>query len=132
MVDGPASTRTADAYRDLIAGSRGELSAAKHVYVAMRTGWFSCRSACYLAASRPVVVQDTGFSSHLPVGAGLLAFSTPDEAAAGLEEVAGDYARHASAAREVARECFGSDRVLARLLDDVSVAPAVRGPGTTE
>lgn len=124
VIDGPASTRTAEAYRDLIAASRGEVSAAKHVYVVMRTGWFSCRSACYLAAARPVVVQDTGFSSHLPVGAGLLAFSSPEEAAAQLAEVSGDYPRHASAARDLAVEYFDSDRVLARLLEEASTSPA--------
>ncbi len=118
VVDGPGATRTAGAYRDLIGGSRGEVSAAKHVYVAMRTGWFSCRSACYLAAGRPVVVQDTGFSSHLPVGAGLLAFSSPEEASARLEEAVADYAAHAAAAQDLAREHFGADRVLSRLLED--------------
>lgn len=118
VVDGPTTTRTGRAYMDLIGGSKGEVSAAKNVYVAMRTGWFSCRSACYLAASRPVVVQDTGFSSVLPVGAGLLAFSTPDEASACIEEVSAEYRRHAAAARDLAADCFGSDLVLTRLLDE--------------
>lgn len=122
VVDGPAGTRTAEDYRQLIAGSRGEVSAAKHVYVAMRTGWFSCRSACYLTAGRPVVVQDTGFSAHLPVGAGLLPFSTPEEAAAQLEEASAHYGRHAAAARDVAVECFGSEGVLSHLLEDAFAA----------
>lgn len=120
VADGPASTRTGDAYRALIAGSRGEVSAAKHVYVAMRTGWFSCRSACYLAAGRPVVVQDTGFSSHLPVGSGILAFSSPEEAAAQIEEASAHYATHAAAALEIAQDHFASDLVLTRLLDEVA------------
>jgi hypothetical protein len=122
VVDGPTATRTAGGYRDLIGSSRGEVSAAKHVYVAMRTGWFSCRSACYLAAGRPVIVQDTGFSSHLPVGAGLLPFSSAEEAAARLDEAAGSYRAHAGAARELAHECFGSDAVLGLLLEQAFAA----------
>jgi len=124
IIDGPASTRTASAYRDLIGNSRGEVSVAKHVYVAMRTGWFSCRSACYLAAGRPVVVQDTGFSAHLPVGAGLLPFSSAEEASVQLEEASTNYTAHASAARELAVECFSSDRVLSHLLAEASASRA--------
>lgn len=118
VIDGPAGTRSADAYRKLIATSRGEVSAAKHVYVAMRTGWFSCRSACYLAAARPVVVQETGFSSHLPGGAGLLPFSSPEEASDRIDEASANYAAHSRAARELAAEYFASDRVLSRLLEE--------------
>src|SRR5690606_31069346 len=69
-----------ESYRDYIMGSRGEWSVAKSGYVRARSGWFSCRSACYLAAGRPVVVQDTGFSGAIPTGEGLCAFVTPDEA----------------------------------------------------
>ena len=90
VVDGPEATLTPERYRDFIAGSRGELSTAKHVYVATRSGWFSCRSACYLAAGRPVVVQDTGFSSVIPAADGLLPFNTLDEAAESLREVEAD------------------------------------------
>lgn len=124
VVDGPVATRTAGAYRDLIAASRGEISAAKHVYVAMRTGWFSYRSACYLAASRPVVAQDTGFSTILPVGAGILPFSSPEEASAQLEEAAVQYRSHATAARDLAAEYFASDRVLPLLLEEASAERA--------
>jgi len=123
VVDGPARTRSADDYRDLICASRGEVSAAKHVYVAMRTGWFSCRSACYLAAGRPVVVQDTGFSSVLPTGAGLLPFSSLAEALSQLAEAAAHHPLHAAAARDLAVEHFGSDQVLSRLLDEAFAAP---------
>ena len=84
----------------------------------MRTGWFSCRSACYLAAARPVVVQDTGFGAVIPVGEGILAFSTPEEAAEAIREVEKDYARHATAALRLAREYFDSGKVLTKLIED--------------
>lgn len=116
IVDGPEATLTAEQYREFIGCSRGEISVAKHVYVALRTGWFSCRSACYLAAGRPVVVQDTGFSSYLPTGLGLLAFGTVDEAVNGIELIQTDYRRHQQAAREVARTHFDSHIVLSRML----------------
>lgn len=84
-----------------------------------RTGWFSCRSACYLAAGRPVVTQDTGWSAHLPTGRGLFAFGTLEEAAEALRQAESDPALHARAAREVAEEFFDSQRVLGRLLRDI-------------
>jgi len=118
-VDGPKVTLTPESYRSFITASRGEVSTAKNVYVAMRTGWFSCRTACYLAAGRPAVVQDTGFSKTVPVGKGLLAFDTLDEASAGLDAIEGDYRSQAEAARELAADQFGSDKVLTRLLDDI-------------
>ncbi|MSO88962.1 MAG: glycosyltransferase family 1 protein [Rhodospirillaceae bacterium] len=117
-IDGPTATLTPEDYRLFLAGSRGEISTAKHVYVAMRTGWFSCRSACYMAAGRPVVVQDTGFPAALPVGLGVVPFTTKEEAIAGIQAVEADYPRHARAAREIARDYFDSDRVLSQLIDD--------------
>jgi hypothetical protein len=117
VVDAGAISCSPDSYRSYVQGSRGEFSVAKNVYVSTRSGWFSCRSVCYLAAGRPVVLQDTGFSSELPVGAGLLAFSTPDEARLALAQAEGDYERHSQAAREVASSCFGSDAVLGALLE---------------
>lgn len=118
VVDAPSATLSPGHYQEFIAGSRGELSPAKHVYVAMRTGWFSCRSACYAATGRPVVVQDTGFSAFLPVGEGVLPFQTTEEAVAGVHEVEGDYARHAKAARAIAEEYFDSNKVLSRLIKE--------------
>ena len=106
-------------YRAFIGRSRGELAVAKQTYVKGWTGWFSCRSACYLAAGRPVVTQDTGWSAHLPTGHGLLAFGDAREAAEALRAVERDHAAHARAARRVAEECFDSRDVLGRLLDDV-------------
>lgn len=117
VVDGPSATLKPGRYQDFIAGSRGELSSAKHVYVAMFTGWFSERSTCYLASGRPVVVQDTGFSADLPVGEGILPFTNMDEAAAAIYEVEANYVRHAKAARAIAQEYFGSDKVLTRLIE---------------
>ena len=119
VVDGPKATLTPESYQGFIADSRGEVSTAKNVYVAMRTGWFSCRTACYLAAGRPAVVQDTGFSKTVPVGKGLFAFDTIEQAVAGIEMVEGDYRLHAAAARDLAVDQFGSDKVLTRMLDDI-------------
>ncbi len=119
VVDGPEQTLTPGTYQEFICQSRGEISPAKHVYVAMRTGWFSCRSACYLAAGRPVVVQDTGFGSVYPGGEGLLPFSTAEEAVAGILEVEGNYERHARAARSIAGEYFDSGKVLGKMIEDL-------------
>ncbi|HYR09904.1 MAG TPA: hypothetical protein VEQ60_19175 [Longimicrobium sp.] len=106
------------AYRAFIQGSRGEFSVAKETYVKAGTGWFSGRSASYLASGRPVVAQDTGWSRHLPSGEGLFAFRTVDEAAAALDAVAAEPARHSRAARRIAEEHFASGAVLRRLLAD--------------
>lgn len=103
-------------YNSFIEASRGEFSVAKETYVKARTGWFSCRSACYLAAGRAVITQDTGWSKYLPAGEGLLAFDDLDGAAAALERVESDPLRHSCAAREIAEEHFDSARVLGSLL----------------
>jgi hypothetical protein len=105
-----------DSYRRYITTSRGEWSVAKHGYVIGSPGWFSCRSACYLAAGRPVVVEDTGLESVVPTGVGVLTFSTLEEAADALRAVNGDIERHARAAREIAAEYFDSAYVLNDLL----------------
>jgi hypothetical protein len=104
-------------YRRYIQSSKGEWSVAKNGYVEAKSGWFSGRSACYLAAGRPVIVQDTGFSQALPVGEGVVGFKTLDEAEAGIREVEGNYNHHAKAAREIAEAYFESDKVLNRLLE---------------
>ncbi|MEM5786389.1 MAG: hypothetical protein AAGU11_03655 [Syntrophobacteraceae bacterium] len=118
VADGPEATVTPGMYQDFIKSSRGEISPAKHVYVALRTGWFSCRSACYLAAGRPVVVQDTGFTSIYPSGRGLLAYNGAEEAARALKAVEADYGRHAAAAVEIAGAYFDSSKVLSKLIED--------------
>jgi GT2 family glycosyltransferase len=110
-----------DSYRRYIAQSRGEFTVAKDQNVRMRSGWFSDRSATYLAAGRPVVTQETGFSNMLPTGAGLFGFSTLDEVAEAVERINADYNRHRQAARDVARDFFSYDVVLTRLLADLGV-----------
>lgn len=107
-------------YQEYIAGSRAEFSVAKQGYVDSRSGWFSERSAAYLASGRPVITQDTGFSDWLSVDAGVLPFSSALEAVAALNELDGNYARHAAAARACAAEYFDASRVLDRLLTQVA------------
>jgi hypothetical protein len=107
------------AYRDFLRGSRGEFSVAKETYVKALTGWFSCRSACYLASGRPVVAQDTGWSRVLPTGRGLFAFSGVEEAAEALRAVASDPVGHGRAARAIAEEFFDSRLVLSDLLERI-------------
>jgi len=112
-----------DRYRAYIRSSKAEWSVAKNGYVAGQPGWFSDRSASYLAAGRPVVVQETGFSEILPCGEGLLPFRTPEEAAAAIRQVEARYEHHSAAARQVAAEFFRADAVLSRLLDEAMSAP---------
>jgi hypothetical protein len=107
-------------YRRYVQGSSAELMIAKNLYVEARSGWFSDRSACYLASARPVLAQDTGLEGLLPSSEGLVTFSTPDEAVRGVEEIVGNYERHSRAAREIAEEHFAAERVLTRLLDELS------------
>jgi hypothetical protein len=104
-------------YRDFIRGSKAEFGVAKHAYVSRRSAWFSDRTECYLAAGRPALVQDTGWSAHLPSGTGLVGFSTVDEAIEGLERIERDYAVHAARASDIARECFDASRVLTAFVD---------------
>ena len=113
-------------YARFVRESRGELGVAKSGYVATRSGWFSDRSACYLASGRPVVAQDTGFDALLPVGSGLLAYADAAGAAAAIEAVESDRGAHERAARELAVEHLDSRRVLARLLERLAV-PERRG-----
>jgi hypothetical protein len=87
--------------------------------VRLRSGWFSERSACYLAAGRPVVTQDTGFGKVLPTGEGLFAFTTTDDILAAFEAIRADYERHARAARAIAEEYFRAETVLGRVLADL-------------
>jgi hypothetical protein len=106
-------------YRDYLGASRGEWSVAKEGYVKSRSGWFSCRSACYLALGRPCVLQDTGWSDVVPTGRGLFAFQTLDEAVAGLARINADYAGHSAAARKLAEEFFDARRVLEAMLERI-------------
>ncbi|MGA3066732.1 MAG: glycosyltransferase family 1 protein [Tepidisphaeraceae bacterium] len=119
LLNAHETTLTPQSYQSLIRGSAGEWSVAKNIYVAMRTGWFSCRTACYLAAGRPAVVQDTGWSKFIPSGVGVVAFGTMDEALAGLKSVWGNLPKHRAAAYEIAREFLAPDRVLTKLIQDI-------------
>jgi hypothetical protein len=116
-VNAMAVSRTPWEYRDFIHASRAEFGVAKHTYVATRSGWFSDRTECYLASGRPALVQDTGWTEHLPHGEGLLAFSTADQALDGIERINAGYERHARIAREIAHEHFDARRVLPRLIE---------------
>ena len=106
-------------YRDYILASRGEFTVSKDQYVRLRTGWFSDRSACYLAAGRPVVTQDTGFGNVLPTGLGLFSFKSMEDIVAALEAIESDYDRHCRAARELAADYFAVERVLVSLMQDL-------------
>jgi hypothetical protein len=110
-----------NAYRAYIQASAGEFTVAKDQYVRLRSGWFSDRSACYLAAGRPVITQDTGFGNVLPTGSGLFAFTSAEEALEAIEIVANDYAGQSAAARDIAREYFAAERVLGDVLRRVGL-----------
>jgi hypothetical protein len=104
------------AYRDYVRRACAEFSVAKPGYVKSRSGWFSDRSACYLAAGRPVLVQETGFSADLPTGRGVLSYATLEQAVAAVRELRNNYELHCQAALEIAREYFAAEKVLAKLL----------------
>src|SRR5438105_241666 len=128
-----------DIYRHYISGSHGEFTVAKEQNVRLRTGWFSDRSATYLAAGRPVITQDTGFGNDLPIGEGLFAFSCLEDILEAVELIDADYERQSAAAAMIAHDYFDSDRVLTRLLHQVGlprvppglvIAPRSRRPLT--
>ena len=121
LADGHSVSADPWSYRDYLAHSFGELSVAKNAYVRSRSGWFSGRSACYMALGVPVIVQDTGFApGSIPAGEGLLTFSNLEEARLAIDSLVSAPARHARAAAEIAREYFASDRVLGRLLEQAT------------
>jgi hypothetical protein len=123
-----ALSRDLDAYRDYIIGSVGEFSVAKEQNVVLRSGWFSDRTACYLAAGLPAIVQDTAFDCALPTGEGLFAFSALDDAVSAFEALLADYDRHCLAARAIAEQYLSADVVLGRMLEPLSAVFA--GPRT--
>jgi hypothetical protein len=116
VIDAGPVSADVDRYADYIRQSTAEFTVAKDQNVRLRTGWFSDRSAAYLAAGRPVVTQETGFSSLLPTGCGLFGFSTLDQAVAAVETITADYPRHAQAAHAIAAEYFDHAVVLRELL----------------
>jgi hypothetical protein len=104
-------------YRAYIQGSRGEFTVARDQYVRPNTGWFSDRSACYLAAGRPVIMQETGFSKFLPAGKGLFVFRTMDDVLAAVDAIESDYEGNCRAAREIAAEYFAAEKVVGSLME---------------
>ena len=121
LVDAPAFSIDPWRYRDYVIASRGEFTVARDLNVRLRSGWFSERSACYLAAGRPVVTQDTGFGCALPTGEGLFAFSTMEEILTAFDAINSDYERHSRAAREIAQHYFRAETVLAKMLADLGL-----------
>jgi hypothetical protein len=109
--------RDPEGYREFIRCSKAEFTVAKHGYVTTNSGWFSERSAAYLASGRPVVAQDTGFSAWLPTGRGVHAFRTVEEACLAVEMVDCEYERECTAARATAIEFFDSNKVLPLLIE---------------
>ncbi len=108
-------------YRDYIRRSKGEFTVAKDQYIRLNTGWFSDRSGCYLAAGRPVVIQDTGFTQHYGNNGGLFAFHSLGQIAEAVKEINADYRHHSRAARALAREFFEAEKVLRSLLDRAGI-----------
>lgn len=115
-LDGWRVSRTLDDYQQFIRNSRGEFGVAKHCYVETRSGWFSDRSACYLATGRPTIVQDTGQDAWLPVGKGLVTYSTLEEASESINQVESDYLAHAKASRLIAKQFFDARTILSKLI----------------
>ena len=114
--NGPRVAGTVSGYQRYLRRSRAEFGCPKPIHRELRTGWFSDRSACYLASGRPVLIEDTGLSDHLPTGEGLLVFRDLAEAVAGVEEIDRNYARHRRAARELAEDVLDSRRCLPAML----------------
>lgn len=121
IADPRAVAEDPDAFRAYVQGSGAEFSVAQGVYVDTGCGWFSDRTTRYLAAGKPALVQDTGFSRTLPVGSGLVAFRTLDEAVAGAADIAARYPEHSADARQIAEEHFAAERVLARFCEEAGI-----------
>jgi hypothetical protein len=116
-----AVSQDMEVYHEYISTSRGEFTVSKDVVARTRSGWFSDRSVCYLAAGKPVVTQETGFSKSIPTGRGLFAFSSLEDVVAALDAINSDYLTHAHAAHEIAREYFSAEKVLSKLLCDAGL-----------
>jgi hypothetical protein len=115
------ATFSFDSFRDYLLSCRGEFSVCKHMYTATNSGWFSDKSAAYMACGRPVVVQETGFSAYLPVGIGLFAVNNIDEAKNAIETIEGNYEWHSEKAFDIAHEYLAADKVLSKLLAELGI-----------
>jgi len=122
-ITSPSVTAEPDDFRNYVQSSSAEFSVVQGIYVQTRSGWFSDRTAAYLASGKPALVQDTGFSKYIPTGHGLLAFTTLEEAIDGAEKIRSNYEHHCRAARALAEEFFDSDKVLRKLLSEISISP---------
>lgn len=112
------------AYLAFIRGSRGEFGLAKEGYVVTRSGWFSERSAVYLASGRPVLAHDTAFTNWLPTGEGVVSFSSLEDVVEAVLDIEARYETHCRAARDIAAEYFGSRQVLSRLIESATASPS--------
>jgi hypothetical protein len=121
LTSGSSQLDYPDAYRQFILQSLGEFTVAKDQYAAPRSGWFSDRSVCYLAAGRPVITQSTGFEKYIPTGEGLFAFQTRRQVHEAMQAIADDYPRHSASAADVAREFFGADKVVGAMLRKIGL-----------
>jgi hypothetical protein len=115
-VDSIGVSTELEQYRNYIQESRGEFTVARDQYVRPRTGWFSDRSACYLAAGRPVITEETGFGKYLPTGKGLFGFRNIDDVLAAVDEIESDYEGNCKAARDIAEEYFAAEKVVGSLM----------------
>ena len=116
QVDSVAISRDAERYRAYIQQSRGEFTVARDQYVRPNTGWFSDRSVCYLAAGRPVITQETGFSKFIPTGKGLFAFKTMSDILAAIDAIETDYTGNCRAAAQIAADYFAAEKVVGSLM----------------
>jgi hypothetical protein len=123
-VDALALSKDILTYRSYIRDSPGEFTVAKDQNVRLRSGWFSDRSACYLAAGRPVITQETGFDNVLPTGEGLFSFASVEDVLSAMDAIRADYGRQSRAAREIAAEYFEGRKVVAALLESAAVSPS--------
>jgi hypothetical protein len=121
VVNGHEVTRDYDTFLNYLRKSKGEFSICKNVFVATNSGWFSDKSAMFLALGRPVVLQDTGFSEHLPCGMGLFAFRTEEEALEAIDRVSKDYRENTKKAREIACEYLEAGKIMQKFLDQIGI-----------
>ncbi len=114
-------TFTVELFKDYLTSCRGEFSVVKNMYHATSSGWFSDKSAAFMASGRPVILQETGFSEHLPVGEGLFAVHDVQEAREAIDTIESNYSHHSRKAYEIAQEYLESKKVLGRFLSELGL-----------